>query len=170
MFHDDHFTVYTNTDSMCCTPESNIMLDVNYSSIKKQAPIFSSHQPVLAPSPSTFILNRPFLIFPRQSLWFKTTRSAEQHPNRCPCPCSQHTHTHTIYTRCGCQDSSLPVASNAAEQEPSPYNPHLAYSHRPPHGPWPHLVHPLSRPGRLLLWGLEPSSHGHRRGALPPFP
>ena len=65
MFHDDHFTVYTNIDSMCCTPESNIMLDVDYSSIKKQAPIFSSHQPVLAPSPSTFILNRPFLIFPR---------------------------------------------------------------------------------------------------------
>ena len=81
-----------------------------------------------------------------------------------------HTHTHTIDTRCGCQHSSLPVAPNAAEQEPSPDNPHLAYSHRPPHRPWPHLAHPLSRPGRLLLWGLEPSSHRHRRGALPPFP
>ena len=77
MFHDDHFTVYTNIDSMCCTPETNIMLDVDYSSIKKEALKFLSHKPVLALPPSTFILNRPFLIFPRRSLWFKTTRSAQ---------------------------------------------------------------------------------------------
>ena len=95
MYHDNHFTVYTNIDSMCCTPETNIMLYVNYSSIKKQAPIFLSHQPVLALSPSTFILNRPLLIFPRRSLWFRTTRSAQQHPNRSPAPApNTHTHTH----------------------------------------------------------------------------
>ena len=31
----DHFAIYTNMESLCCTPENNIMLYVNYSSIKK---------------------------------------------------------------------------------------------------------------------------------------
>ena len=30
------FTIYTNIKSLCCTPETNIMLDVNYTSIKKK--------------------------------------------------------------------------------------------------------------------------------------
>ena len=29
-----HFTAYTNTESLCCTFETNTMLYVNYSSIK----------------------------------------------------------------------------------------------------------------------------------------
>ena len=32
---DDHFTVYTNIESLCCTPGNNTMLYVNYTSIKK---------------------------------------------------------------------------------------------------------------------------------------
>ena len=31
----DRFTVYTNIESLCCAPETNIMLYVNYTSIKK---------------------------------------------------------------------------------------------------------------------------------------
>ena len=31
---DDHFSKYTNTKSSCCIPETNIMLHVNYISIK----------------------------------------------------------------------------------------------------------------------------------------
>ena len=30
----DHIAVYTNTESLCCTPEANIMLYVNYTLIK----------------------------------------------------------------------------------------------------------------------------------------
>ena len=30
----DHFTIYTSIESLCCTPETNIMLYVNYSSIR----------------------------------------------------------------------------------------------------------------------------------------
>ena len=30
----DHIAVYTNTESLCCTPEANIMLHVNYTLIK----------------------------------------------------------------------------------------------------------------------------------------
>ena len=33
---DDHFTIYTNIKSLCCTSEANIMLYVNYISIKKK--------------------------------------------------------------------------------------------------------------------------------------
>ena len=29
----DHFAMYTNTKSLCCTPETNIMLYINYISI-----------------------------------------------------------------------------------------------------------------------------------------
>ena len=31
----DHFTIYTNIKSLCCIPETNIMLYVNYTSILK---------------------------------------------------------------------------------------------------------------------------------------
>ena len=31
----DHSTINTNIESLCCTPETNIMLHVNYTSIKK---------------------------------------------------------------------------------------------------------------------------------------
>ena len=30
-----NFTIYTNTESLCCIPEINIILHVNYISIKK---------------------------------------------------------------------------------------------------------------------------------------
>lgn len=30
----EHFTKYTNIESLCCTPETNIMLYVSYTSIK----------------------------------------------------------------------------------------------------------------------------------------
>ena len=33
-FCGDHFAVYPNTESLCCTPETNIMLYANYTSIK----------------------------------------------------------------------------------------------------------------------------------------
>ena len=32
----DHFVMYKNIKSLCCTPESNIVLWVNYASIKKR--------------------------------------------------------------------------------------------------------------------------------------
>lgn len=32
----DHFTVYMNIESLCYTPKANIMLHVNYTSIKKR--------------------------------------------------------------------------------------------------------------------------------------
>ena len=32
----DHFTIYTNIKSLCCTPETNIMQYVNYISILKK--------------------------------------------------------------------------------------------------------------------------------------
>ena len=31
----DHFVIYTNTESLYCIPETNIMLYVNYTSMKK---------------------------------------------------------------------------------------------------------------------------------------
>ena len=31
----DHFAIYTNIKSLCCTPETNIMLYVNYTSIDR---------------------------------------------------------------------------------------------------------------------------------------
>lgn len=34
-FCGDHFTVYTNTEYLHCTPETNIMLNVSYTSVKK---------------------------------------------------------------------------------------------------------------------------------------
>ena len=30
----DHFSIYTKTDSSCCTPETNIMLYINCTSIQ----------------------------------------------------------------------------------------------------------------------------------------
>ena len=30
----DHFTIYTNIKSLCCTPETKIMLYIKYTSIK----------------------------------------------------------------------------------------------------------------------------------------
>ena len=32
----DHFAIYANIKSLCCTPETNIMLYVNYISFKKE--------------------------------------------------------------------------------------------------------------------------------------
>ena len=32
----DHFVNYANIESLCCAPETNIMLYDNYTSIKKQ--------------------------------------------------------------------------------------------------------------------------------------
>ena len=32
----DHFAIYTNIQSLCCTPEANIMLYINYTSMKKE--------------------------------------------------------------------------------------------------------------------------------------
>ena len=31
----NHFTVYTNVESLCSIPEMNLMLDIKYMSIKK---------------------------------------------------------------------------------------------------------------------------------------
>lgn len=33
---DDHFLKYTNVESLCCTPETNIIVYGNYTSIKKK--------------------------------------------------------------------------------------------------------------------------------------
>ena len=35
-YYDDHFTMYTNVDSLCCIPKINIILYVNYISIFKK--------------------------------------------------------------------------------------------------------------------------------------
>ena len=35
IYHGDHSTIYTNSESLCCTPETNITY-VNYSSIKNK--------------------------------------------------------------------------------------------------------------------------------------
>ena len=32
----DHFNIYTNIESLCCTAETNLMLYVNFTSIKKK--------------------------------------------------------------------------------------------------------------------------------------
>lgn len=34
-YHGDHLTMYTNIESLCCIPETNVILYVNYVSIKK---------------------------------------------------------------------------------------------------------------------------------------
>ena len=31
----DHFVIYTNIESLCCIPETNVMLYINYISVKK---------------------------------------------------------------------------------------------------------------------------------------
>ena len=36
----DHFGIYTNTQSLCCTPETNIMLYINYISKKRETSSF----------------------------------------------------------------------------------------------------------------------------------
>ena len=33
--YSDQFVMYINVESLCCTPETNIILYVNYTSIKK---------------------------------------------------------------------------------------------------------------------------------------
>ena len=38
-----YFAIYTNIKSLHCTPETNIMLSVNYSSVKKKRNIFSQY-------------------------------------------------------------------------------------------------------------------------------
>ena len=30
----DHFIMWKNVESLCCTPEANIILEVNYTSVK----------------------------------------------------------------------------------------------------------------------------------------
>ena len=37
----NHFAKYTNIKSLGCTPETNIILYVNYSSIKKKVPVLT---------------------------------------------------------------------------------------------------------------------------------
>ena len=32
----DHFTIYTNIESLCCIPETNVMLYANHISIKEK--------------------------------------------------------------------------------------------------------------------------------------
>ena len=32
----DHFAIYIERESLCCTPETNIMLYINYTLIKKR--------------------------------------------------------------------------------------------------------------------------------------
>ena len=32
----DHFIVYLNVESLCCTPETNIIIYIRYFSIKKE--------------------------------------------------------------------------------------------------------------------------------------
>ena len=39
----DHFAMYTNVESLCCTPETNIKLYVNYTSIKKRRKSIDSY-------------------------------------------------------------------------------------------------------------------------------
>ena len=35
-YYGDHFTIYANTESSHCTPETNIMLQVDYTSVTKE--------------------------------------------------------------------------------------------------------------------------------------
>ena len=35
-YYGDHFTIYTNIKSLCCTPETNITLYINYTLPKKK--------------------------------------------------------------------------------------------------------------------------------------
>ena len=150
MYQDDHFTGYTNIYSICCTPETYIMLYVNYSSIKKQAPIFLSHQPVLALSLSTFIQNWPLLIIPRQSVWFEITRSAHsiQTGPLAPAP-NTHTHTHTM---CLSVQQSL-CSSQPCRVRAKPLQP-------PPHLLPPSSSAPLATPGTSALKATAPATPG----------
>ena len=36
--HGDHFVMYLTAESVCCTPETNLILYVNYTSIKIKCP------------------------------------------------------------------------------------------------------------------------------------
>ena len=47
----DHFAIYRNIESLCCTPETNIILYINYTSIKKKKD-----------KPFTFLYYLPFLV------------------------------------------------------------------------------------------------------------
>ena len=35
LYYGDHFIMHKNIESLCCTPETNIILYVNYNSIRK---------------------------------------------------------------------------------------------------------------------------------------
>ena len=50
----DHFGVCANVESLCCTPETNIMLQVNYSSFKERKENCSISHPVFTKSLSVF--------------------------------------------------------------------------------------------------------------------
>ena len=36
MYHDDHFAIYRNIESLCCGSETNVILYVNYISTKRK--------------------------------------------------------------------------------------------------------------------------------------
>ena len=36
MVHDDHFVIYRNIESLCCVSETNVILYVNYISVKRK--------------------------------------------------------------------------------------------------------------------------------------
>ena len=45
----DHFAVYTNIKSLCCMPETSVMLYINYTSIKRKMELPIWHAQVLVP-------------------------------------------------------------------------------------------------------------------------
>ena len=43
-YGDDHFAIYTNIKPLCCTPNINIMLYVNYAAIKNKTTVWATRK------------------------------------------------------------------------------------------------------------------------------
>ena len=43
-YGDDHFAIYTNIKPLCCTPDINIMLYVNYAAIKNKTTVLATRE------------------------------------------------------------------------------------------------------------------------------
>ena len=43
-YGDDHFAIYTNIKPLCCTPDINIMLHVNYAAIKNKTTVLATRE------------------------------------------------------------------------------------------------------------------------------
>lgn len=57
-YSSDHFTMHKNTETLCCTSETNVVLYVNYNSIKKYHRLASRCQGLSFDWVKNYILER----------------------------------------------------------------------------------------------------------------